>query len=183
MGRVTKAGGLAGARGVAADELRRHNLGAILEHLHLTGPATRSQLTSVTGLNRSTVGDLIGELADAAYSRIFDLKPDFAHSLGNTFHPVAPHTDEAYLHNPTGIQVLYCLHPADEGGDTILVDGFKLATELKRCDPGAFDLLKSQPQTFMRVVPDDGVSNPASMRSSVDLPQPEPPSRQKSSPL
>ena len=103
------------------------------------------------------VAGLIGELADAAYSRIFDLKPDFAHSLGNTFHPVAPHTDEAYLHNPTGIQVLYCLHPADEGGDTILVDGFKLATELKRCDPGAFDLLKSQPQTFMRVVPDDGV--------------------------
>ena len=52
-----------GARGVAAEELRRHNLGAVLEHLHLAGPVTRSRLTAVTGLNRSTVADLIGELS------------------------------------------------------------------------------------------------------------------------
>lgn len=50
-------------RGVAADELRRHNLAAILEHLHLLGPVSRSRLTTVTGLNRSTVADLIGELS------------------------------------------------------------------------------------------------------------------------
>lgn len=61
MGRVSKTGA---ARGVAADELRRHNLATVLEHLHLNGPATRSRLTSITGLNRSTVADLIGELAD-----------------------------------------------------------------------------------------------------------------------
>lgn len=52
-----------GARGVAADELRRHNLAAVLEHLHLAGPVSRSGLTAVTGLNRSTVADLIGELS------------------------------------------------------------------------------------------------------------------------
>ena len=63
MGRVTKTGGLAGARGVAADELRRHNLATVVEHLHLYGATTRSQLTAITGLNRSTVADLIGELA------------------------------------------------------------------------------------------------------------------------
>ena len=51
------------------------------------------------------VAGLIGELAEAAYSRIFDLKPDFAHSLGNTFHAVAPHTDEAYLHNLSLIHI------------------------------------------------------------------------------
>lgn len=47
---------------MGAEELRRHNLGSILEHLHLSGPTSRSELTSVTELNRSTVGDLIGEL-------------------------------------------------------------------------------------------------------------------------
>jgi len=51
------------ARGVAADELRRHNLGLVLERLHLAGPLTRSDLTTATGLNRSTIADLIGELA------------------------------------------------------------------------------------------------------------------------
>jgi predicted NBD/HSP70 family sugar kinase len=50
-------------RGVAAEELRRHNLATLLERLHLLGPTSRSELTSTTGLNRSTVADLISELA------------------------------------------------------------------------------------------------------------------------
>lgn len=51
------------SRGVAAEELRRHNLSAVLEHLHVAGPVSRSQLTARTGLNRSTVAALIGELS------------------------------------------------------------------------------------------------------------------------
>jgi len=49
-------------RGVAADEVRRHNLGAVLERLHLAGPLSRSDLTRSTGLNRSTIADLLAEL-------------------------------------------------------------------------------------------------------------------------
>jgi len=47
---------------VAADEVRRHNLGAVLERLHLAGPLSRSDLTKATGLNRSTIADLLAEL-------------------------------------------------------------------------------------------------------------------------
>jgi predicted NBD/HSP70 family sugar kinase len=36
----------------------------VLERLHLGGPASRSELTVTTGLNRSTVADLIAELAE-----------------------------------------------------------------------------------------------------------------------
>lgn len=50
-------------RGVAADELRRHNLATLLERLHLLGPTSRSDLTATMGLNRSTIADLIGELS------------------------------------------------------------------------------------------------------------------------
>jgi predicted NBD/HSP70 family sugar kinase len=53
-----------GARGAAVDRIRRHNLSAVLAPLHLTGPMTRSELTAHTGLNRSTVADLVGELTD-----------------------------------------------------------------------------------------------------------------------
>jgi predicted NBD/HSP70 family sugar kinase len=49
-------------RGVASDELRRHNLGAVLERLHLLGSLSRSELTTMTGLNRSTIADLLDEL-------------------------------------------------------------------------------------------------------------------------
>jgi predicted NBD/HSP70 family sugar kinase len=51
-----------GGLGVAADELRRHNLALLLDRLHLSGPLSRSELTAITGLNRSTIADLIGEL-------------------------------------------------------------------------------------------------------------------------
>jgi predicted NBD/HSP70 family sugar kinase len=45
------------------EDLRRNNLAALVRHLHLSGPLTRSELTARTGLNRSTVGALVGELA------------------------------------------------------------------------------------------------------------------------
>ncbi len=51
-------------RGVASEELRRHNLAAVLDRLHVSGALTRSQLAQQTGLNRSTIRDLIGELVD-----------------------------------------------------------------------------------------------------------------------
>ena len=50
--------------GTRASVLRRHNLGAVLEHLHRDGSTSRSQLATATGLNRSTVGDLVHELAE-----------------------------------------------------------------------------------------------------------------------
>jgi predicted NBD/HSP70 family sugar kinase len=36
----------------------------VLQRLHVSGPLTRSTLARRTGLNRSTIGDLIGELVD-----------------------------------------------------------------------------------------------------------------------
>lgn len=51
-------------RGAAAGELRRHNLSVVLEQVHRHGPMSRSQLTARTGLNRSTVGDLIADLVE-----------------------------------------------------------------------------------------------------------------------
>jgi len=47
---------------VAAEEVRRHNLTAVLDRLHRSGPMSRSELAHKTGLNRSTIADLIGEL-------------------------------------------------------------------------------------------------------------------------
>ena len=46
------------------DQTRRHNLSALLTAVHYGGPLTRAQLTRDTGLNRSTVGGLVAELAD-----------------------------------------------------------------------------------------------------------------------
>lgn len=71
MGRINNKTGQAngGGRGISAEELRRHNLATVLDHLHLVGEASRSQITSITGLNRSTVADLIGELEELGLVR------------------------------------------------------------------------------------------------------------------
>ena len=46
------------------DDLRRHNRVRLLRRLHEGGAATRSDLVAFTGLNRSTVGAVVTELAD-----------------------------------------------------------------------------------------------------------------------
>ncbi len=42
--------------------MRRHNLGTVLAHLHHDGQLSRADLTARLGLNRSTIGALVGEL-------------------------------------------------------------------------------------------------------------------------
>ncbi|TFD71423.1 ROK family transcriptional regulator [Cryobacterium gelidum] len=46
------------------DDVRRHNLSTILRLVHRQGAASRAQLTRLTGLNRSTIGALVGELVE-----------------------------------------------------------------------------------------------------------------------
>lgn len=54
---------------VTQDEVRRHNLGVLLRLLHVGGATSRSDLTAVSGLNRSTVKALTTELAEAGLVR------------------------------------------------------------------------------------------------------------------
>jgi predicted NBD/HSP70 family sugar kinase len=54
---------------VTQEEVRRHNLGVLLRILHVRGATSRSDLTAVSGLNRSTVRALTTELADAGLVR------------------------------------------------------------------------------------------------------------------
>src|SRR5688572_25239465 len=51
--------------GTSNAQTRQHNLSSIITNLHHSGSLTRAELTRRTGLNRSTVGALVGELADA----------------------------------------------------------------------------------------------------------------------
>nr|CDJ82170.1 Taurine catabolism dioxygenase TauD TfdA domain containing protein [Haemonchus contortus] len=57
---------------------------------------------------------------------------------------IGPHTDGTYFNQTPGIQVFHCLHAAEKGGDTVLVDGFQCATQLKDENPRAFKLLSKR---------------------------------------
>jgi predicted NBD/HSP70 family sugar kinase len=58
-----------GARGARSEDVRRGNLSTLLRYVHVHGPTARSRLTAVLGLNRSTIGDLTGELVAAGLVR------------------------------------------------------------------------------------------------------------------
>jgi predicted NBD/HSP70 family sugar kinase len=55
--------------GRGQDEVRRHNLSVLLRAVHVQGPTSRARLTASTGLNRSTIGTLAAELAEAGLIR------------------------------------------------------------------------------------------------------------------
>lgn len=46
------------------DDVRQHNLSTLLQMIHQAGTVSRSQLTTSSGLNRSTISDLVSELED-----------------------------------------------------------------------------------------------------------------------
>ena len=58
-----------GSRGARSEDVRRGNLSTLLRYVHVHGPTPRSELTTVLGLNRSTIGDLTGELVAAGLLR------------------------------------------------------------------------------------------------------------------
>ncbi|HEY9524081.1 MAG TPA: ROK family transcriptional regulator [Thermopolyspora sp.] len=55
--------------GPSQEEVRRHNLGALLRHVHLGGPTSRAELTNRMGLNRSTIMALTADLTAAGLVR------------------------------------------------------------------------------------------------------------------
>jgi predicted NBD/HSP70 family sugar kinase len=54
----------AGRAGVGTnqEDVRRHNLGTVLGHIHRAGRLSRAELTTRMGLNRSTIAGLVAEL-------------------------------------------------------------------------------------------------------------------------
>jgi predicted NBD/HSP70 family sugar kinase len=62
------------------DAVRRHNLATVLEMVHRGGPSARSAITHATGLNRSTVGALVGELVELGL--VTEREPNTSNRVG-----------------------------------------------------------------------------------------------------
>ena len=73
------------------DGVHRRNLSKLLGLVHLEGPLSRARLTAATGLNRSTVAALAGELVDAGL--VEERAPDPTNRVGRPSPVVAPHPD------------------------------------------------------------------------------------------
>jgi predicted NBD/HSP70 family sugar kinase len=83
-----------GLAGATQDEVRRHNLAALVRFLHDHGSTSRSELVSHTGLNRSTVGGLIADLEAAGLVR--ETEP-VGRGVGRPSFGVEPVQERAYV--------------------------------------------------------------------------------------
>jgi predicted NBD/HSP70 family sugar kinase len=94
MAEVTRAGS-----GSNNDQVRRHNLSVVLGLAHRTGGLSRAQLTRRTGLNRSTIAALVGELVERQL--VVEAEPDASGQVGRPSPVVRP--------NPRAVAVT--IHP------------------------------------------------------------------------
>jgi predicted NBD/HSP70 family sugar kinase len=79
---------------VRPDEIRQHNLSLVLSHVHRDGALTRAELTQRLHLSRSTVGTLVGDLAQLGL--VEEVVPSGGERVGRPSHVVAPHADGPY---------------------------------------------------------------------------------------
>jgi predicted NBD/HSP70 family sugar kinase len=76
------------------DAIRRHNLGLILQQVHFDGALTRAELTARSGLSRSTIGDLVAELATLGL--LAESVPSGGPGVGRPSHVVGSRADGPY---------------------------------------------------------------------------------------
>lgn len=108
----------------------------------LTGaPTTKGVAIEVAGL--------FGYVRETNYGRSFDVRakvdPD---NLAYTNLGLQAHTDNPYRDPAPGLQVLACLQNTVEGGQSIVVDGFKVAERLQAQSPQGFQLLANHCARF-----------------------------------
>ena len=92
---------------------------------------------------------LIGPVRATNFGAHFDVvsKPD-PNSNAYTALGLLCHTDLPNWEQPPDYQLLHCLQNDAQGGDSVLVDGFRAAETLRRRDPAAFRLLSEHPIDF-----------------------------------
>jgi gamma-butyrobetaine dioxygenase len=83
-----------------------------------------------------------GEVRTTSWGKVFDVRSVVdANSIAYTNLPLATHTDEGYRDPAPTVQLQHVLRADARGGDSTLVDGFRLAADLRHEHPEAFRLL------------------------------------------
>jgi gamma-butyrobetaine dioxygenase len=86
--------------------------------------------------------ELFGHVRETNYGRWFEVRAEINPvNLAYTGLGLQVHSDNPYRDPVPTLQLLACLESSAEGGDSIVVDGFKAIDVLRQEMPGHFDLL------------------------------------------
>ena len=88
------------------------------------------------------VAALFGYVRETNYGRGFDVRARIEpNNLADTNLQLQAHTDNPYRDPVPGLQILTCLKNSVDGGESIVVDGFKVAERLQAESPSSFAML------------------------------------------
>ena len=119
----------------------RKALGGWLAAVRRYGFAVMTEAPTDSGSLLSVV-ELFGYIRETNYGRWFDVRAEVnPNNLAYTNLGLQAHTDNPYRDPVPTLQILACLENTVEGGDSIVVDGFKAAERLQQEKPDAFELL------------------------------------------
>ncbi|ORX57519.1 Trimethyllysine dioxygenase [Hesseltinella vesiculosa] len=84
-------------------------------------------------------------LRETHYSQgMWSFTADLAHAdTAYTQLALGAHTDNTYFTEPSGLQMFHKLEFQGQGGDSLFVDGFEVARQLKEEDPLAYEVLST----------------------------------------
>lgn len=88
------------------------------------------------------VANLFGYVRETNYGKWFEVRTEVNPSnLAYTGLGLQAHTDNPYRDPTPTMQILYCLENSADGGDSMIVDGFRAALRLRDESPDGFALL------------------------------------------
>ncbi len=86
----------------------------------------------------------VGYVRETIFGGFWEFTADLAKAdLAYTNLHLSAHTDGTYCHDAPGLQMLHCLYFDGTGGDSTLVDGFKIADVLRATEPQLFATLST----------------------------------------
>jgi len=103
----------------------------------------------------------IGPVHATETGAVYDvgIKPP-EYGLSQTNHALLPHNDyEIFMHTGHLLQFLHCIENQAEGGESALVDGFRVATAFRLEQPERFDILATTPAQFEKFDSGSGLFN------------------------
>lgn len=123
-------------------------LGKWLRWVDTLGFARLRDVPAVPGAVLDVIA-LFGFVRETNYGRLFEVRsePDPV-NLAYTRMGLDPHTDNPYRDPVPTLQFLHCLENSAGGGESNVVDGFRVAEILRREDPDRFALLSRYNVTF-----------------------------------
>lgn len=105
------------------------------------------------------IASLLSFVRETHYGRIFEIisTPEPA-VIANAPVPLRPHTDENFREPPPGIMIFHSIKASEDGGgESVMTDGFKLATEYRKLYPDEFQLLTTVPIPHRRFTDNVGL--------------------------